>query len=179
MKLRIIEAVDHSGKFEIARKYDIPKSTFSMILKNKGKVQDACCQAWKLYHRPIANANSSAQRNNRSAISVAQACTQLLITGPILEEKAKEIASQTGFDNFHFSDGWLSRYKKRPSLVFKTVSGKSAAVNRVACSHWQQGRLQEILKTYNARDVFNTNEMELLYKALPAKTHLQEVNMHC
>lgn len=41
------------------------------------------------------------------------------ISGPILEEKTRETASPMGIDSFHFSDGWLSRIKKRPNLVFK------------------------------------------------------------
>ncbi|XP_040355873.1 tigger transposable element-derived protein 4 [Ixodes scapularis] len=68
------------------------------------------------------------------------------------------------------SDGWLSRFKKRHGLVFKTISGEGAAVNRNLCSNWQQGRLQEILQTFEARDVYNADELGLFYKALPTKT---------
>ncbi|XP_049526718.1 tigger transposable element-derived protein 4-like [Dermacentor silvarum] len=56
------------------------------------------------------------------------------------------------------------------ALSFKTISGESAAVNREVCTDWQQGRLQEILRNYEPRDVFNADEMGFFYKVLPSKT---------
>lgn len=43
-------------------------------------------------------------------------------------------------------------------------------MNREVCADWQRGRLQEILNSYEPRDVFNVDEMGLFYKELPSKT---------
>lgn len=172
-KVRIIQELDRNNlsKTEIAKKFNIPKSTLSRILKNKGKIEEAV---------KLGNFATDRMRMRTTAYKEIEDVLFLWfkrarsanfpISGPILEEKAKEIATRMGIEDFRVSDGWLSRFKKRHGLVLKTVSGESAAVNRDICSHWQQGRLQEILETYEQRDVFNIDEMGLFYKALPTKT---------
>lgn len=37
----------------------------------------------------------------------------MVVTGPLLQEKAKELAKEMGFENFSASNGWLDAFKKR------------------------------------------------------------------
>ncbi|KAH6933569.1 hypothetical protein HPB50_016341 [Hyalomma asiaticum] len=141
-KLQILQDLDCSGlsKTEVAKKFNIPKSTLSRILKNKETIEGA-----------VENGTFTSKRMRTTP-------SNFPISGPILEQKAREIALHMGAENFAVSDGWLSRFKKRHGLVFKAISGESAAVNRDVCTDWQQGRLQEILANYEPRDVFNDYE---------------------
>ncbi|KAM7306822.1 tigger transposable element-derived protein 4-like [Ixodes scapularis] len=95
--------------------------------------------------------------------------SNLPVTGPILEEKARNIALQMGTENFKFSDGWLSRFKKHHGVVFPTIAGESATVVQNVCADWQQQKLQDVLSN-EPSDIFNVDEMALFYKFLPNKT---------
>ena len=52
---------------------------------------------------------------------------QVPISGPILMEKAKEIAERMGLPSFSGRTGWLDRFKSRHGIVFKNVCGESAS----------------------------------------------------
>jgi hypothetical protein len=53
----------------------------------------------------------------------------LPLTGPIIKEKALELAKKINIQNFAGSNGWLSKFTKRNDLTWKTMSGESAAVD--------------------------------------------------
>ena len=50
------------------------------------------------------------------------------VSGPLLEEKANQIALFLGHQNFLCSDGWLGRFKKRREIAYRVISGKANAV---------------------------------------------------
>ncbi|CAM1321624.1 Uncharacterised protein r2_g3003 [Pycnogonum litorale] len=49
----------------------------------------------------------------------------VLVTGPLLIEKAKEFANRLKIENFRVSTGWLDRFKDRYNIAFKTVAGNA------------------------------------------------------
>ncbi len=52
------------------------------------------------------------------------------VSGPMIQEKALEIAEQLGgFPNFKASNGWLANFKSYHNIICKTVSGEKADVN--------------------------------------------------
>lgn len=172
-KLKIIEEVDKKvlSKTEISKKFDVPKSTLSRIMKDRAKIEDSVKMGTFTTNRMRMRTTPYEELENVLFVWFKRArSANFPVSGPILAEKAREIATRMGIENFNISDGWLSRFKRRHGLVFKAVSGEAAAVNRDVCSTWQQGRLQEILNAYDPRDVFNVDEMGLFYKALPSKT---------
>ncbi|KAH6934137.1 hypothetical protein HPB50_020675 [Hyalomma asiaticum] len=133
-KVRIIQELDRNNlsKTEIAKKFNIPKSTLSRILKNKGKIEEAV---------KLGNFATDRMRMRTTAYKEIEDVLFLWfkrarsanfpISGPILEEKAKEIATRMGIEDFQVSDGWLSRFKKRHGLVLKTVSGERFSIQEV------------------------------------------------
>lgn len=136
-KMKILQELDRGdlSKTEIARKFDIPKSTLSRISKDKEKIQDAVKRGSFATDRRRMRKTPFEEIENVLFLWFKRArSANFPISGPILEEKAGEIASQLGIDNFKMSDGWLSRFKKRHGLVFKTISGEGAAVNRNLCT---------------------------------------------
>ena len=46
------------------------------------------------------------------------------INGPIMIEKAINIAAAAHHDGFRTAEGWFSRWKKRYGIIFKTLKGK-------------------------------------------------------
>ncbi len=68
------------------------------------------------------------------------------LSGSIVKEQALEFAAQLGYTNFTASDGWLTSFKERHSIVFRFVSGESATVDQTVIDDWVQNKLPEIIK---------------------------------
>ena len=92
------------------------------------------------------------------------------LSGTVLIQKASEIASEMGLDDFIPSCSWLERFKKRRGIVFKAVCGESAAVDSSQTEEWLDKTLPDILKEYGADDVFNVDETGLFFRCLPDRT---------
>jgi hypothetical protein len=58
------------------------------------------------------------------------------INGPILREKANEIAFRLNIDNFKASNGWLHRYKMRHDVGYRVVSGESGSISQDSVDYW-------------------------------------------
>ena len=87
------------------------------------------------------------------------------ISGPILQTKAEKLAAELGFDDFKCSTGWLSRFKERHNIVFKTVSGESAVVDGDVVASWKNN-LGALIHDYETKDVFSADETGIFFQLL-------------
>jgi hypothetical protein len=92
------------------------------------------------------------------------------INGPILREKANEIALRLNIDNFKASNRWLHRFKLRHDVGYTVVSGKSGSVSQDTVDHWINESLPALLDGYELKDIFNTDETALFYSLMPDKS---------
>lgn len=100
----------------------------------------------------------------------AKARTQNIpISGQLVKAKAKEVADQLGYDNFHASDGWLQKWRKRHNIDFRSISGEAADVNREDVDQFME-KLPCMLLGYQPEDIYNADESGLFFRALPTKT---------
>ncbi|GFX05288.1 tigger transposable element-derived protein 6 [Trichonephila clavipes] len=88
--------------------------------------------------------------------------------GSLLKEKAKAFAKELGIE-FSASEGRLTNFKKRNGIVFKKMCGESSSVDINVCSKWQNS-LSDLIKEYEPRNIFNTDEVGLFFKCLPEKS---------
>ena len=106
--------------------------------------------------------------NNLIWIFFLQLRSRLIpVTGPILKTKAKRIADSLGIAEA--SEGWLTSFKKRHNILFKTISGEAKSVNTTVTDDWKK-RLQFVVANYKPQDIFNADETGLFWRALPNKT---------
>ena len=86
--------------------------------------------------------------------------------------KALEIAQELGIgaDKFTASEGWLSNFKKRHSLVFRRVQGEAGQVDNGALQDWQNTILRRELDRFLPENIYNVDESGLFWKLLPNKT---------
>lgn len=58
------------------------------------------------------------------------ACTKsILISGPILKEKALQVSKELEADNFNASNGWLDKFKSRYNIILKVICRENKSVD--------------------------------------------------
>ena len=95
------------------------------------------------------------------------------VSGDILKSKAEEFTEQldsedTDGDKWMCSNGWISRWKVRHSIKYKTVCGENASVDMEICAYWKQSILTP---TFRVDDVYNADETGFYWRVLPNKMH--------
>ena len=172
-KAAIIEAVERKTKTnaQICRDFDLPSSTLYTILKDKGKIMNAHDSGHFDKDRKKLRLADFDDVDKALVVWFNQARSkQVPLSGPILLEKATEIAERMGHSNFSGSTGWLDRFKLRHGIVFKNVCGESASVCTTSTDSWKETHMQRILKDYDPKDIFNADETGLFYRCLPSRT---------
>ena len=101
------------------------------------------------------------------------------ITGPMLQEKAMQIAKALDVpqDEFKASNGWLDRFKTRNGIKAKVVSGEAGDVGEDTVESWKE-RLPDILQGWAPQNIWNMDETGQFFRALPNKS-LAEASRKC
>ncbi|XP_060839515.1 tigger transposable element-derived protein 4 isoform X1 [Rhopalosiphum padi] len=179
-KIEIIKFVEaeNVGVRAVAEKFSIGKTQVSDILKNKlylsqtfveqgndkskrkfpksdGEIIDTVIYQWYLHARV----------NN------------LPISGPVLKEKALELASEVGLNDFKASNGWLQKFKERHQISYKNIYADPALIKECVITEWLNS-VKETIKDYKECDIFNCDETGLFYRILPENT-MSFINEAC
>jgi hypothetical protein len=94
---------------------------------------------------------------------------ELPISGQLLQENALSFANILKIENFKASNGWLNKFCARNNIVFHAISGESACVNQNDVNDWIS-RLPDIISNYEPRNIFNTDETGLFFRAIRDKS---------
>ena len=96
---------------------------------------------------------------------VIQMQAKVILTDAILMQKAKDFSQLLNIpdDDFKFSSGWLSKFKKRHGLKQVKKHGEAASADNAAIVKTIP-KLKEILKSYDLKDIFNMDETGLFYR---------------
>lgn len=86
----------------------------------------------------------------------------------VLSAKGEEISQRSNID-FSCSNGWLHRFQKRHELVFHSIVGEAAAVDKAVCDDWRLTKITHLLEEYEPGDFYNVDETALYYQLLPEK----------
>ena len=95
---------------------------------------------------------------------------QLPVSGPLLLEKAEQLAHGLGMADFKATNGWLERWKTRNGIQFKKQHGEKQDADDFSAERWIVEVLPGILKDYTPRDIFNADETGLYWRATPDGT---------
>lgn len=159
------------SKSVLATKHGVPKSSLTRILHDKEKLRTAFetsrfgPQRKRLQHGDHEGLEKCLVLWLRRARS-----QNIPVNGPLIRAKAEEFVLQLGITDFLCSEGWLTRFKERNGLVFRTIAGEAAAADATACRDWRAGRLPEIMRQFKVDDIYNVDETALFYRLLPSKS---------
>lgn len=138
-KVNIILHVDNRGtkrKTEIAKEWGIPASSLSTIMKNKARLLELYC------HQSFS---PTRKRMRTAALPDVDAGlikwlkdvrkSNLSINGPMLKQRACDIAKELGHQDFACSNGWLERFKNRHGITF-CGDGGEVTIHDYSVSSW-------------------------------------------
>lgn len=168
-KLEILEKLRKGAKqSHLADEYGVNQSVISRVKKNESELRE----------RPLTDSHRRKQRSGMHADLEKALLTwfdqmrskNAPINGPMMMEKAKQMAITLGIDDFEPSTGWLERLKQRNSIKFFRLHGEKADADHNAADLWKRDILPKEMTGYEDKNIFNADETGLFYKALPTGT---------
>ena len=160
-KYKLISAIRDGAKHvEAAKLFDPPLSgsTISTILKEKHKIVRAYEEGSysdkrkKMRQSDYPDLNKALSQWFRTVRS-----SNVPLSGPLLQEKARYFAEQLGYENFKASNGFLDRFKEREGITGQNVCGEEKSVDQDIVHAWCE-RLPDICRNYTPRDRYNADE---------------------
>ena len=136
-KMKILNEVDknsHLNRVQIAKNLDIPVTTLNGIVANRETIINNSFQTSK--NKKIKKAKYEDIEKNLLVWFKQARAANIPINGPILKEKAEEIAKTLNIE-FIASNGWIDRMKKRAGLVYKSINGESKSVDFQEVEEWK------------------------------------------
>jgi predicted XRE-type DNA-binding protein len=140
-KQKILNEVDRNefSKTKIAAKFGIPKSTLSTIIKNRKTIDEVVASGAITGHRKrLRTAKYEDVEEELLQWFNHTRSSNIPLSGPIVQEKAKEIARTYGIevDEFSSSSGWLWRFQKRHNIVSHVMCGEACSRSKCHYSFW-------------------------------------------
>jgi len=156
---------DIADVFSVKFNHPVSRRTVGDIIAAKEKWMDVTCNEAK-------KQRLGKHHDLEAALQVWFASTRsqnVVITDAVLREKAKQFGGDLGITDFHYSNGWLQRFKGRCGIASQTICGESAGVDPNVIS---RGRLQaaQWIKDYALCDVYNLDETGLFYRMPPDRS---------
>ncbi|XP_008189452.1 tigger transposable element-derived protein 4-like [Acyrthosiphon pisum] len=172
-KLRIIKLYDETigvfNKQQIADQLGLPFSSLRTILKNRKEIEKNAFSG-STKRQKVRNGKNE-QLENILLEWFRQARTlNLAVNGPVLTEKANEIAKRLNITDFGGSNGWLDRFRKRHGIVYRKICGEADAVDDNSIKSWKETIQPNFLKDYSPEDIYNADEFGLFFKLMPDKS---------
>ncbi|XP_005092500.1 tigger transposable element-derived protein 4 [Aplysia californica] len=160
-KLQLIEEIEngHKMRSEICREHGIAPSSLSTFFRDKEKIRAAVEQGARKPKRQRSSRFEDVDKALMVWFTWARD-TGAPISGPILKEKAEELAMEMGHIDCKISGGWLDRFKLRHGIELRTINSASPAKD------WLVER-KDILQDFEPQNVFRVVETGLFYECLP------------
>ncbi|XP_066293140.1 tigger transposable element-derived protein 6-like [Branchiostoma lanceolatum] len=168
--IQMLNGVPKMSQAEVAKKFGCSQSQVSRAYKNKATIM----QQWE------ANLNPNRKRKREGKDGAVEDALHRWfvnaramgapVSGPILLEKAKDLAESLGDSDFKPTEGWLSRWKDRHNIVFKRAHGEKRDADVSSAEDWTRDVLPGILREYDPELIYNCDETGLFYRALPNGT---------
>ena len=86
------------------------------------------------------------------------------LSGPILKEKAENLAKKLRHTNFVATEGWRSLWKPRHQIRYKQAHGEKESADIKSAEEWTSTILPGLLEE-RPNEVYNADETGLYYRA--------------
>lgn len=170
-KVKVINMLkEKQSQTDIAKKLGISQSQVSRVYKG----QDEIMKQWKCNENPERK-----RQRTRKAADVESALTiwfsnsrghDVPLSGPVLQEKAQELAQKLNKPDFRATNGWFCRWKSCTGVVYKRIHGEKKDADMSAADRWITDVLPSLLNDYKPEDIYNCDGSGIYYRAMPGGT---------
>lgn len=169
-KLEILDALKSKKATEVASEFKIGYSTVKKIRQKEEEIQKEA-EANGNLKRKRKRESPNEEIGNALFVWFQQMMAQgAVMNGPMLVEKANQLATTLEYENFEPSNGWLERWKNRHNIRFFKLHGEKAAADHESAENWINNTFSGLIENYHPDDIFNADETGLFWKALPSGT---------
>ena len=156
---------------ELAQQFECGKTQIANILKSEASIlsmyESSASSSRVLTARSCGRQCDYGDVNKSLYEWYTLACSKNIFPmGPQLIEKAKQIATCLGKNDFKGSNGWLDKWKKRYNVTQLWVCGEAGDIQGPTVDSWKE-RLPEVVAGYTEDNIWNIDEAGLFWKALP------------
>ena len=97
----------------------------------------------------------------------------LPMIGPLVQEKARQIAAQLQLEDFKAS---MEAFRRGHNIIFGKMNRESGGVETSVVDDWKQ-KLSELCDSYALRDIYNMDETRLFFKvSIDSTLHFKETD---
>uniref|UniRef100_H3B1Y1 HTH CENPB-type domain-containing protein n=1 Tax=Latimeria chalumnae TaxID=7897 RepID=H3B1Y1_LATCH len=144
-------------------KFNVPRTTLNSWLENKDQIVDVIdADTFSVNQKQMWTSTHSDIENCLLAWLCQARAQSILVSNPILTEKANQFAAQLGVENFECTNGWLERFKARHGVPSLLVCGEANSAPQLLINEWKSTTLVAILAQYEPQDIYNADETGLL-----------------
>ncbi|KAK9731551.1 CENP-B N-terminal DNA-binding domain [Popillia japonica] len=171
-KVEVIKYVDKMkcSQSEVAKKYGISQAQVCKLLKRKDSVLTDWRENLKLTQKRKRSGKELQVEGDLMEWFREKRARNVPISGPILKQKAEEIAERRGKSDFKATNGWFCRWKNRNQVSFKKIQGEAKDADITGANKWVREVLPGLLENYNSSSIYNCDETALYYRATPDAT---------
>lgn len=171
-KVDILTELSNGKKqVDLCRERDIAPSTVATILKDRDKIMKLHRESQLAPSRKRLRLGDF-QEVDDAVLTWFKDARQhdVPLSGPIIQEKARQFAFALDISGFDASAGWLYRFRQRNGIAWQVACGKEKAADTESAVTWRNDNFQEIVEAFSPDDVFNADETACFYQLLPDKT---------
>ncbi|XP_043291812.1 tigger transposable element-derived protein 1-like isoform X1 [Cervus canadensis] len=186
-KVKIIERVERGEKMtDVARSFNLNRSTIGTIVKNKDKILEHVKSAVSMMSTIISKRRGKAMEEMEKLLSMwlqDQHQRRAPLNIMLIQEKAKSLyedlkkkyGEESDGPSFNASCGWFYRFKARANLHNVKVSDEAMSADMAAAREFPD-ILREIIDegAYLPEQVFNVDETGLYWKRMPDRSYISK-----
>ncbi|KAI1697062.1 tc5 transposase DNA-binding domain-containing protein [Ditylenchus destructor] len=138
-KKEILDAHEQEKSWvKLSKQFDLPDSTIRTIVSNKHKIISALDEGSEAKRTKVCSAKHPELESATVSWLKSARNQNIELSGPLIKEKAKELAERLNIKDFEASNGWLSNLKQRHSITLHSEQGEAGAVNIESLEEWRQ-----------------------------------------
>ncbi|XP_044575083.1 jerky protein homolog-like [Cotesia glomerata] len=170
-KTKIIDELKNLTNDEVCKKYNLNPPVLYRWLKDSSKIKSCAAENYQGCLKKLRSPTSTELDNMLYTWFLNTRSSNVPISGPMIKQKAKEIAKDLNIVDFKASEGWLFGWKRRKAIRQLTISGeKLSADTDAASNHKQDFEKIRKEKNLNRKQIFNFDESALQLKILSTRT---------
>nr|XP_015928523.2 tigger transposable element-derived protein 6-like [Parasteatoda tepidariorum] len=146
----------------------IPVSTLKTIIHARQKIEEHAKACRSSSSKKMRVQEGKFPEMEKVLVQFFNPCraSNIPVNGPVLMEKAKEIAMKLNLTDSGFTAGWLQKFKAWNGFTCHVVSGESKIVPADSVAEGRKN-LRSLICEYLTKDIFNANEAGLFYHLMP------------